>query len=311
MSRHRRGRFGSPGKRATLDSTAISEEVLYEALGLEHTYLDRGARRHRGPSEGARQASAESTAYEEPAESFPLTAGTSATMSTLQVRTTVAGIAKCQLQRWHAGTQTLLESDTWGKAILLRDYWPTLGITNPGQHFGKPQWWADVAWSAAFIMFCARRAASDLRLHGQILGKSPLASNGSHSAYTWQAYRDRQAKTRPRYWAYRPSEFPVEAGDIVVKSRGAAITQANAWARVTRTTYAAWKSHGDIVVGVAGQTATVVGGNVGNTVSQKTYTLDAHGHIDTTVTANDANRVFAVLRPEGKPFGGSLRGMVL
>jgi hypothetical protein len=246
---------------------------------------------------------------EEPAPYESFATGATAAVSTLQLRTTIAAIADAQLERWRAGTTSLTESSTWGRRILQDDYWSGIGIPNPGTFFGSATWWSAAAWSAAFVMACARKMQAALQLPNPVLGHATLTENKSHSAYCWQAFQDRSARRRGRYWAFRPGDAVVEVGDIVAKARGAT-TVASAWQAVTAAAYGAFTSHADVVVRVGGGQARVMGGNVGDTVARTTYALTADGLLDTTVTGNDANLVFAVLKPEGAPFSGRLMGMV-
>jgi hypothetical protein len=242
-----------------------------------------------------------------PAESFTTTA--TPTVSTLALRTAIAQIAEAQLERWRAGATVLLETDPWAKEILRHDYWTNLGITDPATRFGTPTWW-NVPWSAAFVMACASKAQTALQLPTPVLGHATLSLNAAHAAYCWQAFRDRTARTRRRYWAYRPADALIEVGDIVAKSRGT-VTVADAWTAVQAAAYGGFIAHGDIVVRVDGANARVIGGNVSNSVTRTSYALTAEGLIDTAQAANDANRVFAVLKPEGAPFWGRLTGMIL
>jgi hypothetical protein len=242
-----------------------------------------------------------------PVESFPTSA--TATASTLALRTAIAQVAEAQLERWRAGATVLVESDAWGKEIIRNDYWTNLGIPNPATNFNVPNWWT-VAWSAAFIMACAGKAQSALQLPARVLGHPTLSLNAAHAAYCWQAFRDRSARTRLRYWAYQPADALIEVGDIVCKSRGA-VTVATAWTSISAAAYSGFTSHGDIVVRVEGATARVIGGNVSNSVTRTSYALTADGMIDTAQAANDASRVFAVLKPEGAAFSGRLTGMIL
>lgn len=236
--------------------------------------------------------------------------GAAARVSTLQLRTTLATIAESERERWRAGTTVLVEGDTWARSILRNDYWTSIGIPDPATHFASATWWSTAAWSAAFIMACARKAQAALQLPNPVLGHPTLTENTFHSAYCWQAFRDRTAGLRERYWAYQPADALVEVGDIVAKTRGA-VTVAQAWAATTAAAYGSFTSHADIVVRVDGLNARVIGGNVSNSVGRNTYGLTATGRIDTAVAANDANRVFAVLKPEGAAFSGRLMGMVV
>ena len=162
--------------------------------------------------------------------------GAAVTVSTLELRSTLATIAESQLERWRAGATVLVEGDAWAKSILRNDYWTGIGIPNPGTHFGQASWWSAVAWSAAFIMACARKTQAALQLPNPVLGHPTLTENSRHAAYCWQAFRDRTAGTRGRFWAFQPAEALVEAGDIVVKTREA-VTVAQAWAATSAAAF--------------------------------------------------------------------------
>ena len=239
--------------------------------------------------------------------------GAAVTVSSLQLRSTLATVTESQLERWRAGTTVLIEGDQWARRILRNDYWAGVGIPDPGTHFGQAQWWSAVAWSAVFIMACARKTQAALRLPNPILGHSTLTENHRHAAYCWQAFRDRTAGTSGRYWAYRPADALVEVGDIVAKTREA-VTVAQAWAATSAPAFNSFTSHADIVVRIEDNNARVIGGNLGtdpnDSVRRTSYALTASGRINTTGAANDANRVFAVLKPIGGPFSGRLLGMI-
>jgi len=236
--------------------------------------------------------------------------GATAAVSTLQLRSTIAAVAESQLERWRAGATVLLESDAWARNILRNDYWTGIGIPNPATFFGSPTWWSAVAWSAAFIMACAQKTQAALQLPSPVLGHPTLTSNAAHAAYTWQAAQDRAAGRRGRYWAHAPADVLVEAGDIVVKARGT-VTAAQAATAMNAATFASFTAHADIVARIDAAGAQVIGGNVSNSVTQTTYALTAAGRVDTTLAANAADHVFAILKPEGAAFSGRLLGMVV
>jgi len=190
---------------------------------------------------------------------------------------------------------------TWVPVIATRSGCATLPIPRPSA--------SAVAWSAAFIMACARKTQAALQLPNPVLGHPTLTENSRHAAYCWQAFRDRTAGTRGRFWTFQPADALVEAGDIVAKTRDA-VTVAQAWTATSAAAFNSFTSHCDIVVRIEGGNARVIGGNVGNSVSRTSYALTASGRINTTLAANDANRVFAVLKPMGGAFSGRLMGMI-
>jgi hypothetical protein len=248
-----------------------------------------------------------------PSEIESFATGAAVTVSTLQLRSTLATVTENELERWRAGTTVLIEGDSWARNILRNDYWTGIGIPDPATFFGKPSWWKDVAWSAAFIMACTRKTRTALQLPNLVLGHPTLTENSRHAAYCWQAFRDRTAGTRGRFWAYKPADTLVEAGDIVAKTREG-VTVANAWAATSAAEFNSFTSHADIVVRIEGNNARVIGGNLGtdpnDSVRRTSYALTAAGRINTAVAANEANQVFAVLKPIGGPFSGRLMGMI-
>jgi len=205
------------------------------------------------------------------------------------VRREVARQAHDELRRWRTDGGVVREGDPQGRTILAADYWPAAGVANPSATFGG-SWWSARAWSAAFVSHTVNAAAARLGL-ADLLRGAP-----SHMRYAWQAYRDRIARRVERYWAYPPDRVLVEVGDIVVKGRGTG--NAATWSDLTSPTYVFKQTHGDLVVAVTPTAATVIGGNLGNTVDQRSYPL-ASRFIDTNSTSYAANRVFAVLKLVG------------
>ena len=136
---------------------------------------------------------------------------------------------------------------------------------------------ARTAWSAAFISFCVRKA----------LQKSGNAAvfdfSASHSVYIGQSLRnDFGAVPKPAFYGEPPTgigKVKLAVGDIVGWSRTANIASyedALAAARATpqpKTYY----SHCDIVIDVSNGKATLIGGNVSNSVSKSSVNLDADG----------------------------------
>jgi hypothetical protein len=206
------------------------------------------------------------------------------------VRREVADQARTELQRWRTGTgAVILESHAQGMTILASDYWPAAGIANPAAALGA-NWWSTTRWSAAFVSYTVNTAAHRMGLRDLLRGSA------AHMRYTWQAYRDRTGQRTERYWAYPPDQVPPEPGDIIVKARGRGVGAT--WNDVISSTYQGRQTHGDIVVAVTNMTATVIGGNVGNSVRQRSYPL-TNGLVNTSLPANDANRVFAILKLVG------------
>lgn len=144
--------------------------------------------------------------------------------------------AQKELKKW-AG---LDESDPAAIPLLTR-YWSMVGL---------PLQPASVPWSAVFISNVAA---------------GYLSPNASHIGYARSAWKDRQKGVKGRYWAYSPNEiFPLKAGDIVIKGRGMPVT----WNDVIHDT-GHKDSHGDLITSTKNG-YTMIGGNVGNSVTEKT-----------------------------------------
>ena len=192
--------------------------------------------------------------------------------------------------RWRTTSGAVItESYTKGKTILRNDYWPAAGIRNPSAALGA-NWWSNKPWSAAFISFTINDRANNLGLNNLLSGKP------NHMAYTWQAYKDRSSKKVQRYWAYQPDRVMVDVGDIIVKSRGSG-SQAT-WNDVKASKFRFKSTHGDVVVSTSSSEARVIGGNLGNSVNYRKYTL-SNGFINTNTSSNGADKVFAVLKLVG------------
>jgi hypothetical protein len=126
---------------------------------------------------------------------------------------------------------------------------------------------ATTPWSAAFISYVVGAAGVN------------FPSNSSHTGYA-QALR-----TQPSYGfqALDPKTTALKIGDIILQNRdGNTMTfQTKPWNGY---------SHGDIVVGISGTSATSVGGNVSQAVSQTNLTLTGDGRLGSP-------NYFVVLRP--------------
>jgi hypothetical protein len=165
-----------------------------------------------------------------------------------------ASRARFELLRWKG-----LNEKSAAAAVLLAEYWRSVGL--------GPQP-SDTPWSAAFISHVA---------------KGRLSPNAGHIGYARQAWKDRNDDRRGRYWAFQPGElFPVlQRGDILLRGRGDPVN----WHDVEADT-GHRNSHGDMVIEAPPGFVTYIGGNLGNTVSERTE----------IVTGLAPPGVFAVLR---------------
>jgi hypothetical protein len=133
---------------------------------------------------------------------------------------------------------------------------------------------AETAWSAAFISFCVREAVARAGT------PAVFAFSAGHWEYAGAAIRNGfQAVPRPAFVGFPPHGAGAETprlGDIVGWSRTERIADfadALKAARATRAQDRQYASHFDIVVAVATDKATLIGGNVSNTVKETTVVL--------------------------------------
>lgn len=156
------------------------------------------------------------------------------------------------------------ETDPVGKE-LIRGYWTAIG--QPGVTDT-----VKTAWSGAYI---------SSRVNSVFPGALDLPHpenkpSGNHFFYTSAALRRKKLKTSG-YWASDPAEGPaVRVGDIIVSSRGDTLTT---WDDVKKGSTGIPNTHGDIVVKVEDGKVTVIGGNVDDTVRERTYALGTTGRL--------------------------------
>jgi lysozyme family protein len=134
-------------------------------------------------------------------------------------------------------------------------YWRVVGDLSSDGRTSKP-------WSAAFISFCVKGSGAANKFH-----ESPR-----HSVYVSQAIRDFNDKADVAYWCQRLTDHKPKPGDIIC------------WAREEGVDYDHQKGgdydgHCDLVVEVAANQIKVIGGNVGNSVTKRTFALDANGFV--------------------------------
>lgn len=132
-------------------------------------------------------------------------------------------------------------------------------------------------WSSAFISYIMRKAYPAFH------------PSTAHNRYIiWAKLNRLQNRPHP-FYAYRIDEVAVEVGDIICNSRGKGF----------RATYdnveSKPESHGDIVIAIDGNTATVVGGNINKNVTTKNVTLTATGKVQQN-TVNGHPYYFAVIK---------------
>ncbi len=181
----------------------------------------------------------------------PSTPGGTTSGSTL--RNNIVRIARAELARWGNGS---IKESASSMQPTLKDYW----ITGTGSDAGYK---AGSAWSAAFISWVVRQAG----------GGNNFRYSGAHTTYTYAAKQNRLQNNGNPFKAFRITERAPQPGDIVVQNRGTStFTYDNVTAGQSGT-------HGDVVVAVGSSSITVIGGNVSDSVSQKTIPLDSNGFV--------------------------------
>jgi hypothetical protein len=132
---------------------------------------------------------------------------------------------------------------------------------------GKLDGTIDLAWSAAFISYCMQMAGAG----------SAFPYSSGHATWMVQSIKNKSnGKLNASLVGFRLGEIPLEPGDLIARPREAGVTYDNAVAK-------GWFiSHSDIVVEVDRQNnvAHVIGGNVGQSVSKATVTIDSGGKLN-------------------------------
>jgi hypothetical protein len=126
-------------------------------------------------------------------------------------------------------------------------------------------------WSAAFISFVAAMAGAGADFH-----YSP-----SHSRYIVDALREASKPfSTAKFVARRHTQYAPKVGDLIACERRQD-TDANFDTYIEFVKKDKYEAHCDFVIGFDAQhkNAITIGGNVGNSVSQKTWPLNADGHI--------------------------------
>lgn len=144
------------------------------------------------------------------------------------------------------------------------DYWRALGINRDGR--------SPFAWSAAFMSFIVRRA-----------GYENFKFDQGHDTYIHDAKKKRNANDASApFWLFRLSEHKPQLGDLVCAWRENPVTFDN-----MPTDFL---SHTDVVVEIDQHTIKTIGGNVGNSVNEKTFGLKSDGHLKVQ------GELFAIMR---------------
>jgi len=145
----------------------------------------------------------------------------------------------------------------------IREYWQALNL---------PFESTDVAWSAVFISFIVRKAA---------LAKSFRFSE-RHTTYLSDSKRAKiNGDASKAYWAVRLSERKLQIGDLVGAYRTAGTAACPNVVKTYDSLPGDFCAHCNVVVGIHGDQAIVMGGNVDQTVAVRKVPLTADGKAKT------------------------------
>ena len=182
-------------------------------------------------------------------------------------------IANQELARW--GDGGIKETDPRLRKTL-QEYWKAgVGRSVSKQQLGDRAFQNANPWSAAFISWLMKTAGAG----------NAFEYSGYHSAYARAAIDNRLAANSNPFKAYRISEMAPQVGDLVCTSRaGSGATYDNVRPPM--------KTHCDIVTEVQPGRIAIVGGNVSDSVKQRSLKTNADGRIA-------APGYFAVIRVDG------------
>jgi hypothetical protein len=146
-------------------------------------------------------------------------------------------------------------------ATKLKEWWSWIGLNYSLAQLMSSSFQNSHYWSAVYISALMRRWGAG----------NGFKYSASHSTYIVDGKIARENNDKSKvFHSYRPTEVPVEIGDIVGNSRQAGINYDNI--------YVGAPTHTDVVYDVVkkgeGYQAYVIGGNLGNTVQIKAIDLD-------------------------------------
>jgi hypothetical protein len=179
------------------------------------------------------------------------------------LRRRIVEAAEGELERFRKGQAKETDDPQF---LRVGDYWRVVGSANNGRTTGSDG--KRPAWSAAFVSFVLREAGAAARF--------PAAPG--HFKY-FQHFVDNPG--RGLYEARLVADVTPKPGDILHYGREHAANFDFEAARRATADDGFYPSHGDIVVAVDldAKKVTTIGGNVSNSVKEKTYALDEQGRL--------------------------------
>ena len=187
-------------------------------------------------------------------------------------RSRAAELATQEKERW--GNGTLKEWTSTGRKILRR-YYKEARLPIPNN-------FPTGAWSATFISWLMRRAGA---------GRWFRYSRG-HSVYFRAARKNRLSNNDNPFKAFRVTEIKPQVGDLICGTRGSKPVKDYDTPRKN------FFSHCDLVVRILPDRALAIGGNVSNSVKQKSVPLDDRGFVKRFYTDRNGQRQnrFTIIR---------------
>jgi len=147
---------------------------------------------------------------------------------------------------------------------FVGQYWQKLGISLDGRDTDQP-------WSAAFISFVVHQAKY-----------SSFKFAAAHHFYIRDAIEKQKDGVSAPFWGFKLGNHKPQLGDLVAQWRETSVA-------FDRLPSGGFKSHCDIIVELGDNEVRAVGGNVGNSVSIRSFQLDSSGFLK-------PGKVFAILR---------------
>jgi hypothetical protein len=172
--------------------------------------------------------------------------------------------------------------------LRIGEYWKVVGENFDGRSKikgDKPGTMINPAWSSAFISFIVKNAG----------GGDRFKYSQAHSNYVQDFVAGRPGGL---YEAMRPERYAPVPGDIVHSGREAAINFDFDAAQERFKADKRYASHSDFVISVdrTAGTLTTIGGNVGQSVKEKTLGLNADGTLKNRIDGGRERPWIAVLR---------------
>ena len=201
-------------------------------------------------------------------------------VSTARIRNELVRICREELARFNGGSAKETEDPQF---LRVGDYWRAVGQPFNGRTLnadGKRP-----PWSSAFISFVLKEAGAGDRFKYSV----------AHCHY-FQDFVERAGSAL--YEALPATEAIPKVGDIVHYGRGSAEQHDFAAAREAYGADSFYSSHSSIVVEVDQEKREIktIGGNESDSVAERTYPLDANGHLKPRRTANRTLPWIGVLR---------------